>query len=35
MDLKIRMLGHHGKARDGGYAVVPFHVPFDDQKQQW
>ena len=31
MNLKIGMQGHRGKAHDGGYIVVPFHVLFDDQ----
>ena len=30
-NLKICMRKYRGEARDGGYAVVPLHVPYDDR----
>ena len=30
-NLEIHMQGHHGEAHDGGYTMVPLHVPANDR----
>ena len=34
-DLETRMQRYYSEARDGGYTVVPLHVPSGGRRQLW